>query len=741
MMPDPKRQKTDWLTVVREAAWLWLIMEQGRQKRDFDDAIIAIDPSVIMLFADASGERNVSPSVFNSMDRSIGPDLSFVIGGVTKDASLRRSFLLHGHDAEFQGIYRAMLQGATNRRMSEAALYSKSDKLQKGDDLEDFLKLTLVRDRFRSSEAKFTLLCEFIRDTRLYTPEKMVGHLEIADIGPTDDEMTSLVDLWFDALRKRKSKNIAPHRIFSDALALAHLHLLNENRRDADTPIYLVTADPHIHGVGLDFDLPGYQYVVDPRYLLFRNELEIDHRVANSFDGYGLEDWLRVLLSPFSKSGRLTVKAVWALYSQLDLMVGNERQVNASLQDAFGRLHGDAVDAFPAHLQRFVRLNLNALSREIFKNHEFFANLGELIFNNMSENAETVLRRWQISVLTDVTSTALVTSLVTTLVSTKNVEKGKSTMNSRMPLAIRYKTDRDGVAFQKALEKAVISGSINEVVGGSSLREKYTIQLISCQLHAKFGDWQAAESLSRMAILLSELSNGDEPIRGHEAYYANAVCQRHLMKRPSDIDSIAASLNEASKRWSARFPDQNDPRFSLESISLELGRRYMNRYFVNEGWDDKQLGHSTKTPGELVAELSRLLTTLRAAETKTPWDEMFSLSMIKQCAINGMSAICLLALDGDIEPSSMADSREFEDFYQSLEYLDRQFTKGSNPERMLSTDYFHFNLELARAFRLKADVQRSAGMARLTHWADLVQERCELRYDANKTKEILKLLA
>jgi hypothetical protein len=735
-VPESPSKRTDWLSVVEDAAWLWILMEVGRSKPELDDAVLAIDPSVAMLFATPSETRD-PPSVFNSVSDSIAPDLSFILGAITKQSAQDRGLLLHGHDVEFQSIYSALLQRASRQRLTEDQLYGgNTENHIKDNDLEHFLKLNLVRERFKSDRAKFTLLSEFIKDTRLSRPESAAEDNLIQRIAPSDKRLESLAEAWFDGLRERKSARTAKHRVYSDAIALSHLCWVNENREEGARPVYLVTADPHIHETGMEEALSGYEYVIDPRYLLFREEVSVGSQATTSYDGYGLEDWIRVLLSPFRTAGHLTINDAHKLHVKISEMRKKHREFNAFLASIYGNLQGDAVEDFPNRLERFIRLNLNSQSRDILSNHAFFADLGKAIFENRQQDAESTLRHWQISVLTDVTTTALATSLVASNKLAPSLPK----MNSRMPMAIRYRDNLYRAVFMRELERSAKTGVINELSYGETLREKYTVQLVSCQLHAKFGDWEAAESLSRMAILLSELSEEGDPIFGHEAFYANAVCLRHLLRTPSDLEAIELSLEEAERRWAERFSEEEDKRIELEEISLDLTSRYLAKYFSEEGWGAKLLKHSGESNDSILTKLADLNRELRRLIDSETHEYPVYLSMLKQCAMNGISTITLRLIDGEVGVDSAVTDARLDEFSEALELLSDQLSRNEDFERLISSDYFYFSLELSRAFQRRSKAGSFGDLAKLKEQAQRVRERLELRYDDKKISDIVSVL-
>ncbi len=735
-MPESLHKRTDWLSVVQDAAWLWVLMEVGRSRLELDDAVLAIDPSVAMLFAQPS-EQDDPPSVFNSVSGSIAPDLSFVLGAITKQTARNRGILLHGHDVEFQSIYSALLRNASRKQLTEDELYGgDTEKHIKDNDLEHFLKLNLVRDRFKSNRAKFTLLSEFIRDTRLSRPESAAKDELVEWISPSDKRLESLAEAWFDGLRERKSARRAKYRIYSDAIALAHLSWINDNREQDARPVYLVTADPHIHETGMVEALSGYEYVIDPRYLLFREEVSVGSQATEGYDGYGLEDWVRILLSPFRTSGHLTINDAHELHVKISSMREKHRQFNAFLESVYGKLQGNAVEEFPNRLERFIRLNLNSQSRDILSDHSFFADLGKAIFENRHQDAESTLRQWQISVLTDVTTTALATSLVASSKKAPSLPK----MNSRMPMAIRYRDNHYRTVFMSELERSAKTGIINKLSYGKTLREKYTVQLVSCQLHAKLGDWEAAESLSRMSILLSELSEEADPILGHEAFYANAVCLRHLLRTPRDLEVIEHSLEEAGRRWTERFRGEEDKRIELEEISLDLTSRYLATYFPEEGWGAKLLKYSGESNDSILTKLTDLTRELRKLIDPGSQEYPVILSMLKQCAMNGISTVTLRLIEGEIDVDSAVSDATLDEFSEALEFLSDQLSRNEEFERLISSDYFYFSLELSRAFQQRSKAGSFGDLPKLKEQAQRVSERLELRYDDKKISDVLNIL-
>lgn len=735
-MSDLKAGKPSWITIVREAASLWLRFQAGREldaDGKLEDPIWAIDPSVAMLFV-APAETKDRPDLLGLLDEETLSDFAFLLGAQCRNEARNRSIFLYGQEADFQSIYSSMVRAASGARKGIQSVFPELSETHPSNGEESFIKLRLVRKALSTADAKFTLLRNFIRETQIADSVSAERAGLMPKVNTEDDEVDKLAQVWFDALKAKKSKRRAAHLIQSDAVALAHLHFLNLT---SDRPVLLLTSDPHIHEISSELELPGSGFVVDPRYLFFREEFSIFGGVVVSQDGIGLEDWLRIVLSPFSRGGKLDPKRVRDFLSFADTSEQSNRSANVLIRTTIERIHGGTVDSLPSRFRRFVRLKMNAAARDILDDIPTFANLGQKILDGQSSDTEELLRRWQIAELTNINTTALVTSLFTS----KQATASDRTFKTRMPLAIRYRDESDRLLFSQQLQKAIETKRIAKIQDRDGTRQKYNMHLVSCQLHAAMGDWRAADSLARMAVLLAELGDESDPIYGHEAFYATAVTARHRLDRASEIGSIVRSLDEAKARFSRRYEGRSDLRFSVELVSLEITRRYLLRYFPDEGWNEAETGLSSVSLDGMLESLAREGEALQVSEAELETDRIVDLSLLKQVSVNGISTLVLRALLNGNRIGLISEHREFWVFRAGLVYVAEAIQDSPDRGHQLSSEYFTFTIFLADYCGADEAERVTQGLKdRLTGQGKKIADRSEFRFDPWKINDIFSHL-
>ncbi len=213
-MPDLKAGKPSWITIVREAASLWLRFQAGREldaDGKLEDPIWAIDPSVAMLFV-APAENKDRPDLLGLLDEETLSDFAFLLGAQCRNEARNRSIFLYGQEADFQSIYSSMVRAASGARKGIQSVFPELSETHLSNGEESFIKLRLVRKALSTADAKFTLLRNFIRETQIADSASAERAGLMPKVNTEDDEVDKLAQVWFDALKAKKSKRRAAHR-------------------------------------------------------------------------------------------------------------------------------------------------------------------------------------------------------------------------------------------------------------------------------------------------------------------------------------------------------------------------------------------------------------------------------------------------------------------------------------------------------------------------------------------------
>ena len=489
-----------WPQVIRDACWLWLRVDAGERDDQFavsgNQIIYAIDATIAKLYAEPLATFRHC-QMLGFLDDGILPDLAHVLG----DLCLRRSetgrglILLPGHDEEFVGVYRAVMRNREGRQtttttfdlrnLQSAAIFgleaNRIIEMATPAEYEKFAafvygEFEILSGMVRSRDFDVARWADFIARSRIRAAIDPVSDLPIPD--PEDPALSRNEELWSNAIRSWKSRRKSVLRIEEDARALATLGWINDRlcKQGDYRRVVLLTLDTGIQTVAIrQPHLPGASYIRDPRQFIKELPSEIGSPFCNEEQrqSYGVAQWLRILLSPFSHNGEMQLQKIRDL-AVTPLEHNIWRRVTALFKGHHRDSGNRRLDGARQEWGRFIRLGLNRYAISMVHNDPRLEKIAQIVQNGQQDGLVGALNDYIVEVTSDASVTSLIAGLYVSLGS--RLLRGKSEVSVyRMPIAIWSFDPSQRNYYTKFIDEAIERRDLDAIDPRAEFSDQYRV--------------------------------------------------------------------------------------------------------------------------------------------------------------------------------------------------------------------------------------------------------------------------
>ena len=600
-----------WPQMIRDACWLWL-----RLAADEKDAgllqrgkiVYAIDSSVASLYSEPPRNANHA-QMLGLLHDDVLPDFAYVLGQLClrRAQSARGFILLPGHDEEFLRVFRAVQRKRADHHGTRSppkleTLLNSGLLRQNAMEIEKRITSIPVSDAANFIAGKFEILVGMLLDPKfdiarwydfiLRSSIKAATDpaLRLPAPDPRAPEFVRDSLRWFDAIRAQKSQNTSALRIEDDVEAMTTLGWMNqqlEARKD-ERRIVLLTLDTSLQTAALKNPLlAGADAIRDPRQFVrelpstIGRFLETHEHEAN----YGVAEWLRILLSPFSSAGTLQSDRIRDMaVKPLDDKIWNR------IGTLFRFHHGDTDNTRLSNAQdewrKFIRLGINRYAIEHMQADPRMAELARLIEKGDVFGLQIALTEYVVKTTSDASVSSLIAGLYVSLGSRTKSHKAETTVY-RMPVAVWSPDPEQRNQYIKFMDIAVGSKNLNSLRPIEQLFEKYRVHLYYGVYFAAIGDWEATETLARTALGIADASpqSGSDPnFRGTEAAYLLVAASRHRVRQPEDFVRAVDALIHAERLEAGNGSSAYKARLLVERVAFNLMQKFATKLLGNH-WE------------------------------------------------------------------------------------------------------------------------------------------------------------